>query len=235
MHDPERNPEQASPKTVEGERIAAEALVASGEKAAEEAETLVEGEGIAAEEADLEVSEFDEFETIEGEEGRREEAVFVERSTRGAWIVIGLTLCLSFGLALFSYSQLKTSSRYIESSVYGFTEYGKKLDVVGCAEKALQWNQQCTALKSLCVASLQRLVGACLNAKQRMETCKQMNLGRNQGNFTFMRCKPKNLQRDRDAKKACAYAYGAVWSYCHLVRRLGKKGLPMPVIVAPAK
>ncbi len=161
--------------------------------------------------------------------------VFVERSARGAWMVIGATLCLSFGLALFSFSQIKTSSRYIESSVYTFAEYGKKLGVVGCAEKALEWNRQCTALKSLCVASLQRMVGACLNAGQRIETCKNMNLGRNQGNFTFMRCKPKNLQRDREAKKACAYTYGAVWSYCHLVRRLKRKGLSMPAIVPPAK
>jgi|GEM_PF-2377506 len=221
MHDPDRNPEQASINEVEGESTDFETPVESGENAAEQAE--------------VETSAVDLPEGIEAQEGSREEAAFEERSARGAWIVIGLTLCLSFGLALFSYSQLKTSSRYIESSVHAFAEYGKKLGVVGCAEKALQWNQQCTALKSLCVASLQRLVGACLNAKQRIETCKRMNLGRNQGNFTFMRCKPKNLQRDRDAKKACAYTYGAVWSYCHLVRRLGKKGLSMPAIVPPAK
>ncbi|MCB9638076.1 MAG: hypothetical protein H6727_04115 [Myxococcales bacterium] len=164
----------------------------------------------------------------------QDEAVFVERSARPAWIIIGATFGLSLILALFSYNQLKASSSYIETSVREFGTFGKKLSVIGCAERAYQWNKQCTALKDLCLASLKRMVGACLHAQQRVKTCQSMNLGRNKGNFTFMRCKPKKLQRDREAKKACAYTYGAVWSYCHLVRRLKRKGISMPRLAPPA-
>jgi hypothetical protein len=176
--------------------------------------------------------EQEEMKQGQGEAMRGGETAAVERSAKGAWMVIGGVWLLSFGLALFSFRQLKASTHFIERSVGNILQKGKMLDVTGCAEEVLRWNQRCDALQSLCVSSVRRLVGACLRARSRVEMCKSMDLGRSQGNFTFLRCQPKGLKREE--KKACAYAYGAVWSYCQLTRRMERKGKAIPTLSVPS-
>lgn len=130
---------------------------------------------------------------------------------RGALIALGAVVALA-GVGVFLVHRYEASEVAIAAALNEMKQRGQSLEPEGCVDETLAWNARCTAMKSLCDASVPRVMLACLGAKDRSEYCANLGDRSSDTGFGYAECKARGLQRS--AKKMCALTYRAIDGFC---------------------
>lgn len=136
-----------------------------------------------------------------------------------AWWVLGIVFGLSTVMGVVAFASLKNSVTSIQGSLKQIRTEGKELSPQQCASRVLRWANQCGAMRSLCDASVHRMMGQCLEGQPRKKVCMAMDLKNSKAHFTFAQCKKRELQKSRRWKKICGGIYSALWIHCMYWRK----------------
>jgi hypothetical protein len=104
------------------------------------------------------------------------------------------------------------SERHIKAVLAEMTERGPDLDAEGCVDAVLEWAPRCTAMKTLCDASVPRVMEACLSGRDRDGYCASLGARASDTHFGVPECKARGVTRA--TKKVCALAYRAIDGFC---------------------
>jgi hypothetical protein len=116
------------------------------------------------------------------------------------------------GMAIQGFRLLQVSQVHISDQLLKATETGRTVDREGCVDHVMKWYGQCAAMKSLCEASVGRVMEACLVARSRASECVALGDSTRHTQFGFKECQARGV--DRWNKKACASAYRAIDRHC---------------------
>ncbi|GMV42713.1 MAG: hypothetical protein AMXMBFR64_44290 [Myxococcales bacterium] len=133
------------------------------------------------------------------------------RRTRAALIVVASMAAL-VGVGLVIVSRYEASERAVAQGVEELGERGRTLDAEGCVDAVLDWSDRCAGMKSLCDASVPRVMGACLAAQDRRAWCASLGDRTSDTHFGYRECAERGVKGA--AKKKCAMTYRAIDSYC---------------------
>ncbi|MCZ7587010.1 MAG: hypothetical protein M5R36_28715 [Deltaproteobacteria bacterium] len=76
----------------------------------------------------------------------------------------------------------------------------------------MAWRRTCSAMSTECDASVDRLVRACLGAKDRRAYCRDLGDRSSSTHFGYQECVP--YEKDRPLKKACALGFRVIDRFC---------------------
>jgi hypothetical protein len=111
-------------------------------------------------------------------------------------------------LAFYRYSQ---SERALVAELTAMAKRAASLDVDGCVSETLAWNKRCEAMKTLCDASVPRMMETCLRGADRSSRCRALGDRVMATQYGVAECKARGRTR-RD--KPCALSYRAIASHC---------------------
>ncbi|MCB9555428.1 MAG: hypothetical protein H6707_04940 [Deltaproteobacteria bacterium] len=134
-----------------------------------------------------------------------------DRSGKAVGWIIGTTLLLAVLLGVWLFGRYRQSEQHILLSLREFADRGKALSAEGCVGAVIDWSRRCRALESICLSSAPRLVGACLQGRERRRYCS----GRSgfETHQSFRRCTQRGARQGL-AKKVCASAYRTIDGFC---------------------
>lgn len=127
-------------------------------------------------------------------------------------LIVAAAIVALVGLGLFIVSRYESSQRAIALAVQELGEKGHALDAEGCVDEVLAWNRRCSAMKSLCDASVPRVMEACLAAQDRRAWCAGLGDTTSDTHFGYKECAARGLERS--AKKMCALTYRVIDGFC---------------------
>jgi len=104
------------------------------------------------------------------------------------------------------------SQTHIKAELILASESGRGADPEGCVTHIMEWYGRCAAMKSLCDASVERMMGACLAGRDRSKECIPFVGRGSDASFGFAECKARGV--DRLNKKACGNAYRSIDQFC---------------------
>jgi hypothetical protein len=119
---------------------------------------------------------------------------------------------LSTAMGIFAYAQFDRSEKHLTERLLEFRALGESATEQQCIDAVMEWVPQCSAMKSLCDDSVQRMMVACLIGQKRIEMCNEVEPIRRKTSFGYHECAARGL--DRSGKKACASVYRAIDKYC---------------------
>lgn len=133
------------------------------------------------------------------------------RRLRGALIAFVVVAAL-VGVGLFIVGRYESSAKAIKAALTELEQRGQSLDAEGCVDATLAWNAECSAMKSLCDASVPRVLLACLGAADRGAWCESLGDRTSDTHFGYAECKARGLKGPK--KKMCALAYRTIDGFC---------------------
>lgn len=133
-------------------------------------------------------------------------------SNRSLFLVLGGVFLVATVAGLRGFRLLERSQGLVDQVLADAAAKGKGLDVEGCVDFAMAWYGGCEAMKSLCDASVGRVVAKCLGAQDRTVACAGLGDRTKDTHFGFHECKARGV--DRWNKKACAESYRTIDRHC---------------------
>lgn len=128
--------------------------------------------------------------------------------------VVGGIFALALVLGVLAFQNMKRSIITIESTQKEMAKAGKKLSMIGCIDRVMEWKKMCGAIHVLCRASISRVTASCLEAKPRKSECQALKLEKSRAHFTYKHCKARGMHKRRHWKRECGVAYGTLHRYC---------------------
>lgn len=137
----------------------------------------------------------------------------------GAGIVIGVTLAVSFALAVVLAYRYSAAMVYIKHTLeersepwpWELTPYAPEQ----CVDASMQWAAECHGVKSLCDIYVERVVLACMMSSDRHTYCQVVGDAPETTEFGAAECRDRGVQRNVD-REACANIYRTVGEYCRV-------------------
>jgi hypothetical protein len=140
-----------------------------------------------------------------------EQARTVEGSGHGAGKVLALLFGLATLLGVIAYWRFTRSDRYLQRTLKAIVQRGPSLSPEQCVDEVLVWSRRCQAMKSLCDASVPRMMEGCLWGADRRPFCGRLGDRVMATQFGFAECRARGRDR-RD--KTCALAYRTLADHC---------------------
>lgn len=137
----------------------------------------------------------------------------------GLWVV-GIVMVFATGLAIFASYRFRSSEQYLTQAHDEFAERGEALTVSECVNSVLEWRHECEAMKSLCDSNVERMVTACIEARDRSGYCASVGDSISDSHFSAAACADHGIDRsEREPWKFCGMAYRAVDFHCRSVHQ----------------
>lgn len=133
-------------------------------------------------------------------------------SNRSVFLVLGGVFLVATVAGLRGFTLLERSQVIVNQVLAEAASKGKVLEVEGCVDFAMAWYGGCEAMKSLCDATMGRVVSECLGAQDRAVACAGLGDTTKDTHFGFQECKARGV--DRWNKKACAESYRTIDRHC---------------------
>ena len=132
-------------------------------------------------------------------------------------MLIFILLSLSIVIGVVAFWRFTRSDRYLRRAFVAMQSRGHDLTAEQCIDEVLRWSGTCEAMKSLCDASIPRMMQACLVARDRKALCQELGQKVMATQFGFVECKARQLNPQR--KTTCALAYREIAEYCLQLER----------------
>lgn len=140
-----------------------------------------------------------------------------ERSSRGAYAVLGVTFGLSTLLAVFFFAQYSAVLSYVRETVdereEPFPWDNLAFAPEECVDHALEWTAECLGIKSMCDMYVDQVMAACMESGDREAYCEALGERTMTTEFGAEECFARGTRRNVDAEP-CANAYRFIDSYC---------------------
>ena len=127
-------------------------------------------------------------------------------------LLIGGVLAAMVAVSALIVRRFDVSERIVTAALVEMGERLLALDAEGCVDATLDWSLGCEAMRTICEASVQRVMHACLDARDRGTYCESVKEVRQDTHFGVEQCRARGV--DRRGKKACALAYGTIDGFC---------------------
>ncbi|MCG3173502.1 MAG: hypothetical protein GMKNLPBB_01699 [Myxococcota bacterium] len=139
----------------------------------------------------------------------------------GVKIILALFLLASM-LGVLAWVRLDESEKHLVAVMEEMKGKGAVLTPMQCVDATLEWYKGCSAMKSLCDASVARMMEACLAAADRSAYCAEMGDKTRDRKFGFAECLDRKMTRRN--KKACGETFVAIDGHCRALRQKGNPG-----------
>lgn len=147
---------------------------------------------------------------VQDEPGAVESRGFLRRN--GGVVLVLALLCLSVTLGFAAYASYRSSEKSLTSARSAISKAGASLSVEQCVDRVLHWARRCRAMKSLCDASVTRMMAECMSARDRTKYCRALGKRTMTTGFGYRECKARKLPRRW--WKSCGLAYRGIGQYC---------------------
>jgi len=155
------------------------------------------------------------------EQSTEKSAADVRSEKSGLWVIV-VIFAVSTAIAVFAAWRFSTSERDLKAAHQVFEEKGAELTVDECVDDVLDWREECTAMKSLCDSNVERMMAACLGARDRMAYCSSIGEAIGDAHFAAAACREHGLDRsERGPWKHCGMAYRAIDLHCRTLQESG--------------
>lgn len=138
-----------------------------------------------------------------------------QRRHAGFLVVAGILL-ISTIMGVLSFRSYLASEKYLIEARENMAQEGSRLTSDQCVDAVLQWAPQCSAMKSLCDASVPRMMHSCLAARDRRADCMNLGASSRDTHFEYRQCQARGV--DKKMRKTCGNTYQALVAHCE---RLG--------------
>lgn len=128
--------------------------------------------------------------------------------------VVATLLAISSLLGVLAFYRYSQSERALVAALTAMAGRAASLDVEGCVDETLAWNKRCEAMKTLCDASVPRMMETCLRGADRSRRCRELGERVMATQYGVAECKARGRTR-RD--KPCALSYRAIASHCERI------------------
>lgn len=137
----------------------------------------------------------------------------------GAGVVIGVTLAVSFALALVLAFRYSAAMVYIKQTIEERPEPWpwevEPHTPEQCVDAAMDWAAECHGVKSLCDIYVERVVLACIMSADRRTYCEVVGDDAETTEFGAAECRDRGVRRNID-REACANTYRTIAEYCRV-------------------